>query len=106
MAQSMVDRDEDPRGVRLGSFTSLQAATRLINSTLAQNRDAVDEVIRGPRGGAEVDAIFDSPTGYEAHLPTPQSIPYMRDTHGVHVVIARDPSFPRGYRVLTAYPTY
>jgi Bacterial CdiA-CT RNAse A domain len=69
MARAMVERDEDPRGVRLGSFTSLQSATRLVNSTLAQNRDVVDEVIRGQRGGEEVDAIFDSPTGYEAYLP-------------------------------------
>jgi hypothetical protein len=106
MAERMVETDQDPRGVRLGSFTSLQSATRLVNSTLAQNRDVVDEVISGQRGGVEVDAVFDSPTGYEAYLPTPQSIPYMRDTHGVHVVIARDPGFSRGYRVLTAYPTY
>ena len=106
MARAMVERDEDPRGVRLGSFTSLQSATRLVNSTLAQNRDVVDEVIRGQRGGAEIDAIFDSPTGYEAYLPRPQSIPYMRDTYGVRVVIARDPGSSRGYSVLTAFPRY
>jgi hypothetical protein len=106
MARAMVERDEDPRGVRLGSFTSLQSATRLVSSTLAQNRDVVDEVIRGQRGGAEVDAIFDSPTGYEAYLPRPQSIPYKRDTYGVRVVIARDPGSSRGYSVLTAFPRY
>jgi Bacterial CdiA-CT RNAse A domain len=106
MARAMVERDEDPRGVRLGSFTSLQSATRLVNSTLAQNRDVVDEVIRGQRGGEEVDAIFDSPTGYEAYLPRPQSVPYMRDTYGVRVVIARDPGSSRGYSVLTAFPRY
>jgi hypothetical protein len=83
-----------------------RARGRLVNSSLAQNRDVVDEEIRGQRGGAEVDAVFDSPTGYEAYLPTPQSIPYMRDTHGVHVVIARDPGSSRGYSVLTAFPTY
>jgi hypothetical protein len=58
MAQGMAEDGQDPRGVHLGSFTSLQSATRLVSSTPAQNRDVVDEVIGGQRGGAEVDAVF------------------------------------------------
>jgi hypothetical protein len=75
-----------------------------VNSTLLQNRDRVDRVARGEAGGDFVTAVFDSPTGYEAYLPTPNSIPYMRDTYGVGVLIARDPRSPNGYRVHTAYP--
>jgi Bacterial CdiA-CT RNAse A domain len=106
LARDRIEQEEDPRGLRAGSFTSLQSATRLINSTLSQNRDIIEEVISGQRGRTVVTAVFDSPTGYEAYLPTPSSIPYMRDTYGVGVLIGRDPGSPNGYRVHTAYPRY
>jgi hypothetical protein len=104
LAQERVERGEYPLGLRVGSFTSLESATELVNSTLLQNRDIVDRVASGERGGGFVTAVFDSPTGYEAYLPTPNSIPYMRDIYGVGVLIARDSRSPNGYRVHTAYP--
>jgi hypothetical protein len=104
MAQGMVERDQYPLGLRVGSFSSLESATELVNSTLSQNRDRVERVARGDSGGDFLRAFFDSPTGYEAYLPTPNSLPYMRDTYGVGVLIARDPRAPNGFRVHTAYP--
>jgi hypothetical protein len=104
VVQSMVEMDQNPRGIGRGSFTSLESATELVNSTLSQNRARVERVARGESGGDFVTAVFDSPTGYEAYLSTPNSIPYMRDTYGVGVLITRDPGSPRGYRMYTAYP--
>jgi hypothetical protein len=104
VAQDMVDTGQYPHGLSRGSFTSLESATELVNSTLLQNRDRVDRVASGERGGDIVTAGFHSPTGYEAFLPTPESIPYVRDTYGVRVLIARDPRSSSGFRVHTAYP--
>jgi hypothetical protein len=104
MARKRQERDEEVKGLRVGSFTSLDSATKLVNSTLSQNSEVVNRVARGEEARDSVSAIFDSPTGYEAYLPGPYSIPYMRDTYGVGVVIVHDPRTSRGYRVQTAYP--
>jgi hypothetical protein len=104
VAQDMADTGQYPHGLSRGSFTSLESATDLVNSTLLQNRDRVDRVASGERGGDIATAEFDSPTGYEAFLPTLESIPYIRDTYGVRVLIARDPRSSSGFRVHTAYP--
>ena len=61
-------------------------------------------MVSGSLSYAELDADYSSPTGYEAYAKTERSTPYIRDTYGVHVVVARDQSSPRGYRVFTAYP--
>jgi hypothetical protein len=104
-AWEKVERGEDIKGLRVGSFTSLDSATKLVNSTLSQNRESVDRVARGETPKDTVTTTFESPTGYEAFLPSPHSIPYMRDTYGVGVIIVHDPRTSRGYRVQTAYPT-
>jgi hypothetical protein len=92
------------RGLREGSFPSLEAANKLVNSTLAQNQDTIALVAAGLLPRAELDAQFDSPTGYEAFLRTGNSTPYIRPTYGVRVVIVPDPSSAKGYRVDTAFP--
>jgi hypothetical protein len=104
MAWERQERDEEVKGLRVGSFTSLDSAAKLVNSTLSQNSELVNRVARGEQAKDSVSAIFDSPTGYEAYLRGPYSIPYMRDTYGVGVIIVHDPRTPRGYRVQTAYP--
>jgi hypothetical protein len=91
-------------GLREGSFPSLEAANKLVNSTVAVNQDTVDLVANGSSSRAELDADFSSPTGYEAFAKTERSTPKIRDTYGVHVVIVRDLSSPKGYLVFTAYP--
>ena len=91
-------------GVRIGSFSSLEAANKLVNATVAQNPDKVERVTSGSSPRQELEARFDSPTGYEAYARTERSQPYIRNTNGVVVVIVPDARTAKGYRVDTAFP--
>jgi hypothetical protein len=91
-------------GLREGSFPSLEAANKLVNSTIARNPDKVDKVVNGLSGKEDLDAVFGSPTGSEAYAATERSQPYIRETYGVRVVIVRDRRSEKGYRVETAFP--
>lgn len=91
-------------GLREGSFPSLEAANKLVNSTVAENQDQVDLVTSGVSPREQLDAEFGSPTGYEAYARTERSTPYIRDTFGVRVIIVPDRNSPKGYRVDTAFP--
>jgi hypothetical protein len=88
----------------VGSFPSIEAANKLVNSAIAQNREAVDRVARGEREETFFSALFGSPTGYEAYLPRYNAQPYMRDTYGIGVFITRDPRADKGWRIQSAYP--
>jgi hypothetical protein len=103
-AAMIVDRGDHFRGLGVGSFTSLESANRLVNSTIAQNQTIVDEVARGEQGRAFLSSRFSSRTGYEAYLSTYHSQPFMQDTYGVGVVILRDPRAEKGFRAQTAFP--
>ena len=89
---------------RDGSFPSVAAANRLVNSALAQNSFIVAQVANGSQRRAFLVARFASATGIEAYAPTEHSIPYLRTTYGVAVEIVHDPNAPNGFRVVTAYP--
>jgi hypothetical protein len=91
-------------GLRVGSFTSLEAANRLVSATLANNPGAIENVTRGGHLFATAGAKFDSITGREAYARTERSEPQIRETYGVKVVLFRDPLSSKGYRVHTAYP--
>ena len=91
-------------GLAAGSFTSLDSATRLVNSTLAQNRTIVDQVASGALPATRVDAQFGSETGYQAYAPTERAQPYMRKTFGVGVVIRHDRRSERGFGIISAFP--
>jgi hypothetical protein len=102
--QNILDRGDDFRGVSVGSFTSVQSANRLVNSTISGNQDKIDQAIRDGEPGITISKRFTSPTGYEAYLSRPHAEPYIRDTFGVKVVIRPDPGSARGWRVQSAYP--
>ncbi len=104
IAQEAGDAIDFVKGLREGSFPSLEAANKLVNATIAQNQDKVALVVSGLSPRLELDAEFGSPTGYEAFLPTGHSTAYVRPTYGVRVVIVPDKSSPNGYRVDTAFP--
>ena len=89
---------------RVGSFPSLAAANKLVNSTLAQNASIVDEVATGRVDHATAQSWFGSPTGYESYKPSFGSQATIRDTFGVLVVMKHDPRSSRGFRIITAYP--
>lgn len=90
---------------RDGSFPSIQAANKLVNSTLSRNRAVVDAVAAGATTERTlILATFSSKTGIEAFRKGDSEQPYLRDTYSVGVVIVHDPDSRTGYRVVTAYP--
>jgi hypothetical protein len=105
-ARLIVERGDGFEGLSVGSFSSLDAATRLVNSTIAQNRTLVDAVTNDTSRAELLTARFSSITGYEAHLQTFHSRPNIRHTYGVGVFIVRDPKSDKGYRVQSAFPLH
>jgi HK97 family phage portal protein len=103
-AFAIVERGDSFEGLGVGSFSSLSSATKLINSTLAENQAIVDRVVRGQDSIGFITSYFNSPTGQEAYLSRFHAQPYMRDTYGVSVVIVRDPRSPKGFRIQSAFP--
>ena len=91
-------------GIRVGSFSSLEAANRLVNGTITQNPAKVERVASGQSPREERTGRFDSITGYEAYARNERSQPYIRDTDGVVVVIVRDRQAAKGWRVDSAFP--
>jgi hypothetical protein len=89
---------------RWGSFPSLEAANKLVNSTLSQNEAIVERVASGRISRAFLTAQFGSQTGIEAYASGPRAQPYVRDTYGVGVEIRADRRAIRGFRVHSAYP--
>jgi hypothetical protein len=103
---AIITRGESADGLSVGSFSSLQSANKLVNSTLSQNPGMVDQVATGRLSATTVTARFGSATGYEAYGRTERSQPYLRDTYGVGVVIRHDPTADKGYHVVTAFPKF
>lgn len=97
-------RGDIAEGIRQGSFPSMEAANKLVNSTIAQNPDKIDRVLRGASPREVLDAQFGAPTGYEAYGRNARSQVTIRDTYGVRVVVVPDSRSPRGYRVDSAFP--
>jgi hypothetical protein len=44
-AQNILDRGDDFRGASVGSFTSVQSANRLVNSTISDNEAKIDQAM-------------------------------------------------------------
>jgi Bacterial CdiA-CT RNAse A domain len=86
------------------SFTTVEAANKLINATIADNKDKVARVVRGQEPRDTLELKFDSPTGYQMYKDSASSQARRRDTYWVRVVIERDVSNPRGFRLVTALP--
>jgi hypothetical protein len=89
---------------RNGTFSSLEAANKLVRSALAQNRERVELVASGAVDDDFIKATFSSPTGREAYATSDMSEPYMRVTYGVGVSIVHNPKARRGYSIISAYP--
>ena len=89
---------------RIGSFPSLAAANKLVNSTLAQNASIVEDVATGKVEAATIESWFKSPTGYESYKQRFESQATIRDTFGVRVRLKHDSRSIRGFRIFTAFP--
>ena len=81
-----------------GSFPSIEAAQKLVNSTLAQNGTRIDEFLAGSERRVVVSSPFGSLTGREAYAASPYAEPRSRDTFGAAAGLLRDRS-SRGYTV-------
>lgn len=90
---------------RAGSFPSLEAAEKLVNSTLALNAPLVEAVASGRRGGDVLMSRFSAPTGIEAYARNEKEVPRIRDAYGVTVIIRHDRGSPNGFRVFNSYPS-
>lgn len=98
--------------IRAGSFTSLDAANKLVNATLSANSEKIDNWLKSDNWLTTPSTIavtvengyFGRTTGYEAYAPNDRSQPIMRDTSAVVVVISKSKTSPRGFDVDTAYP--
>lgn len=94
---------------RAGSFTSIEAAIKLVNSTLSQNIDKVEEFVAGGLTSALpfkfLFADFESPTGFEAYAPNDWAQPRMRPTYGVTVLIRRTQAAEKGFYVQSSWPS-
>ncbi len=102
-AQNILDRGDDFRGASVGSFTSVQSANRLVNSTISDNQDKIDRAMRDGEPFVLISKSFKSPTGYEAYLARANAEPVIHNTFSVEVLIRPDPSSARGWRVHTAF---
>ncbi len=89
---------------QVGSFSSMEAAEQLINSTLARNSSMVIRVANGLEPDAYVTARFNSKTGIEAVNLTRRGKIVIRDTFSVGVVVVHDPNSTTGFRIHTAFP--
>jgi hypothetical protein len=90
--------------MRQGSFTSLEAANKLVNATIARNPDQVNRDVDGVSPKENLDEDFPGPTGREAVARTERSQIFIRDTYSVRVVIVPDGTVAKGFRVETAFP--
>jgi|GEM_PF-1849001 hypothetical protein len=92
----------------MGSFASLQSAGKLVNSTIAENQEIVDQVAapkdQGGLPGAEITKDFVRPTGYESYPPSGGAKFRIRPTYSVKVIIRHDHNMKSGYRVVTSFP--
>ncbi|WP_409563272.1 RNase A-like domain-containing protein [Hyphomicrobium sp. MC8b] len=95
---------------RAGSFSSLEAANKLVNSTMAdpENAAKIDMFREGKYRfllpELRIFKTFSSPTGIEAYAPDDRTPPIMRTTSGVTVRLIRTGRVPRGYYVDSAWP--
>ena len=102
MMQPIEGRFATAYRTRHSTFSSLEAANRLISSTLATGREVEPGVFYKE---------FSSPTGTAAvrreAIPfvRPQGRVHFETAYGVLVVTKPDANMPGGFRVQTAYPT-
>jgi hypothetical protein len=99
-----VRKGDSVENMRQGSFSSLEAANKLVNATIARNSEQVDRVVNGGSPQEKLDADFPTPTGREAVARTERSQIFVRDTYWVRVVIVPDGTVAKGFRIETAFP--
>lgn len=88
----------------VGSFSSLAVANMLVNAVLEKNLFFVRGVQAGVLRSAVIGAEFPFVTGREAFREDWAQPARIRETRGVRVLVLRDESSLKGFRIHTAYP--
>jgi hypothetical protein len=94
---------------RAGTFPSLEAANKLINSTLAEplNKEKIkafsEQQLLYSLPWLFVFKTFEAPTGYEVYARGRQA-PRRRATYGVTIQLRRTDKSERGYYIHSAWP--
>jgi Bacterial CdiA-CT RNAse A domain len=91
--------------MRQSTFTSLEAANKLVNATISEHTDQVNRVVSGLSPRETLHSEFSSPTGFEAYARNERSAVVLSDTYAVRVVVVPDKRVAKGFRVDTAFPT-
>ncbi|MBS0528193.1 MAG: hypothetical protein JSS22_02220 [Proteobacteria bacterium] len=91
--------------IRESSFTSLEAANKLVNKTISDHPEQVKRVVTGLSPKETLESTSVAPTGREAYARNETSRVILSDTYGVRVVIVPHTTAANGYRVDTAFPT-
>ncbi len=86
-----------------GSFTNLESATKLVNTTISRNSGDVINFMGSKEDRIALTSMFGSVTGREVYMKTPRSEPHVRETYNVKVILKKDKN--NGFFVLTAFPT-
>ena len=89
---------------KYGAFDSFESANDLVNRTLEENDQKVDDVATGQLSKAILVRRFGYQTGRELFLLDPDGEPRVRPTYEVEVRIEHDPYTKSGFRVRTAFP--
>ena len=96
---------------RAGSFSTIESANKLVNATIADNLERIDNYIKMPSPEwmtppLYITSKFHSITGVEAvALASGRSRQIItRPTNSVAVWIYRNPKSPRGFSIRSAYP--
>ncbi len=90
---------------RRGVFNSLEEANRLVAAALEANPGLVRQVASGASQQAEINMLFSQSTGLEASATAGSGVASINITYRLIVVLRASLSDPRGYYILTAYPT-
>ena len=88
----------------VGAFTSLEAANKLVNATISDNK-GMFAMFLASKDYVLLRSTFSEPTGREAYASNLWSGFKVRDTWSVNVLLMKDPSALKGYRVHTAFPS-
>jgi HK97 family phage portal protein len=94
---------------RAGSFTSVEAANKLVNATISspENVTKIEASVRRDLlymlPVLYVRKTFDAVTGKEAHGPEGKG-PDIRKTYSVEIRLVRSENSPKGFYVHSAYP--
>jgi len=101
--QQLTDRlNSQPNISAASSFPDEETADRAVGSAISANQNQIDAYVNGNQSGyLRID--YDMGSNIGSVMQRGQST--SSSTTTVRVVIARDPSMPDGYRIVTGFPT-